>query len=52
MLPNSFLQYRQFIGRTGRVGQKGQYAVILHDISSKNQDGTIYLNKKLEELSD
>ena len=51
-LPSSFLQYRQFLGRTGRIGNKGQYAVVLHDPSSKNFDGKIYLQKKLEELSD
>jgi hypothetical protein len=30
-LPKFFLQFRQFIGRTCRIGNKGSYQVILYD---------------------
>ena len=50
-MPKSFLQFRQYLGRTGRVGNKGQYSVILHDPEAKNVDGTVYLEAKLEALS-
>ena len=30
-LPSSYLQFKQFLGRTGRIGNKAQYSVILHD---------------------
>ena len=49
-LPTAYLQYKQFLGRTARVGNKGQYSVILHDKDSKNADGRIYLQQKLEAL--
>jgi hypothetical protein len=42
-LPTAYLQYKQFLGRTARVGNKGQYSVILNDKDSKNADGRIYL---------
>ena len=35
-LPKYYLQYRQYIGRTGRIGNKGEYCVILHDKDAKN----------------
>ena len=49
-LPTAYLQYKQFLGRTSRVGNKGQYSVILNDKDSKNADGRIYLQQKLEAL--
>ena len=49
-LPTAYLQYKQFLGRTARVGNKGQYSVILNDKDSKNADGRIYLQQKLEAL--
>jgi superfamily II DNA/RNA helicase len=42
-LPPTFLQYRQYLGRTGRIQNKGQYSVILHDGDAKNVDGAIYV---------
>jgi hypothetical protein len=50
-LPFSFLQYKQFLGRTGRIGNKSQYSVLLHDTEAKNEEGTSYLEKMLEILS-
>ena len=49
-LPTAYLQYKQFLGRTARVGNKGQYCVIHNDKDSKNADGRIYLQQKLEAL--
>ena len=49
-LLTAYLQYQQFLGRTARVGNKGQYSVILNDKDSKNADGRIYLQQKLEAL--
>ncbi len=49
-LPRYFLQFRQFIGRTCRIGNKGSYQVVLLDKDAKNCDGEAYLVKKLEEL--
>ena len=49
-LPSSFLQFKQFLGRTGRMGNKSQYCVILHDADAKNEEGQTYLDKKLEIL--
>ena len=49
-LPSSYLQFKQFLGRTGRMGNKAQYCVILHDADARNEDGQTYLDKKLEVL--
>jgi hypothetical protein len=38
------------MGRTGRIGNKSQYSVVLHDPDAKNEDGRSYLEKKLEIL--
>ncbi len=38
-LPKSFLQFNQFLGRTGRIGNKAQYSIIVHDNDAKNEDG-------------
>ena len=35
-MPSYFLQFRQFIGRTGRIGNKGTYGVYILDKKSKN----------------
>jgi hypothetical protein len=47
-LPQYFLQFKQFIGRTCRIGNKGRYKVILFDKTARNQVGSVYLLKKLE----
>ena len=49
-MPSYFLQFRQFIGRTGRIGNKGTYGVYILDKKSKNQDPAVFLDKKLDEL--
>ena len=49
-LPSSYLQFKQFLGRTGRIGNKSQYSVILLDQDAQNEDGQSYLEKKLEIL--
>ncbi len=51
-LPSSFLQFKQFLGRTGRIGNKSQYSVLLHDSDAKNEEGSSYLDKMLEILKD
>jgi len=42
-LPSTFLQYQQYLGRTGRISNKSQYQIILHDPDGKNVDGKIYV---------
>lgn len=49
-LPQRFLQYSQFLGRTGRLGNKGQYSVVLFDKAVPHSDGSFYLKQKLEYL--
>ena len=49
-LPSSYLQFKQFLGRTGRIGNKAQYSIILFDQDAQNDDGLSYLEKKLEVL--
>ncbi len=46
-LPRYYLEYKQFVGRTGRIGNKGQYAVVLLDKKAFNYDGETYLTKAL-----
>ncbi len=31
LLPQYFLQFRQFLGRTGRIGNKGSYSIYICD---------------------
>ena len=50
MLPSTYLQYRQYLGRTGRIGNRGQYSVILFDKEARNAEGAVYLEQKLESL--
>jgi superfamily II DNA/RNA helicase len=38
------------VGRTGRIGKKGQYSVILFDKDAKNRDGNDYVFQMLESL--
>ena len=30
-LPSGFLSFKQFLGRTGRIGNKAQYSVVIYD---------------------
>ena len=50
LMPSYSLQFRQFIGRTGRIGNKGTYGVYILDKKSKNQDPAVFLEKRLDEL--
>jgi hypothetical protein len=36
------------VGRTGRIGKKGQYSVILYDKDAINRDGKDYVHQMLE----
>jgi hypothetical protein len=38
------------LGRTGRIGNKSQYSVLIHDAEAKNEEGPSYLDKMLEIL--
>jgi hypothetical protein len=38
------------LGRTGRIGNKSQYSVLIYDADAKNEDGPSYLDKMLEIL--
>ena len=42
MLYNAYHVYRE-LGRTGRISNKGQFQIILHDPDAKNVDGKIYV---------
>jgi hypothetical protein len=46
-LPSTFLQYRQILGCTGRIGNKGQYSVIIFDREAKNAQGDVYVGQLL-----
>jgi hypothetical protein len=50
ILPSSYLAYHQALGRTGRIGNKGQYSVILYDVKANNRSGELYLSTKQMEL--
>ena len=43
VLPKNFLSFRQFIGRTGRVGNKGVYRMIVFDSAAKNLEGDAFM---------
>jgi superfamily II DNA/RNA helicase len=49
-LPNFYLQMRQFIGRTARIGNKGSYTIVVLDKSQKNSEAEVFFKKKIEEL--
>ncbi len=49
-LPSFYLQMRQFIGRTARIGNKGSYSMVVLDKTQKNSSPEVYFKKKIEEL--
>lgn len=49
-LPAHYLQFRQFIGRTGRIGNRGSYSVVLYDKEARLMTPESYLQLKLAEL--
>jgi hypothetical protein len=49
-LPQFYLQLRQFIGRTARIGNKGTYSLFEVDSKAKNTSSEVYFKNKLEEL--
>ena len=49
-IPKSSLHFKQYLGRTARMGNKGQYQVVLYDKEAKKQDGPAYLAMKMGAL--
>ena len=49
-LPQFYLQLRQFIGRTARIGNKGSYSIFEYDCKAKNSSSEVYFKNKIEEL--
>ena len=49
-LPQFYLQLRQFIGRTARIGNKGSYSLFEYDCKAKNSSPEVYFKNKIEEL--
>lgn len=50
VLPSSYLELQQFIGRTGRIGNKGQYRIVIQDKSAINTESQLYIKTKMLEL--
>ena len=46
-MPDYYLQLQQFIGRTGRVGNKGSYSMVLYDKDARNIEADLIVKKKL-----
>jgi hypothetical protein len=49
-LPKFYLQLRQFIGRTARIGNKGTYSIFEFDKESKNSSAEVFFKNRIEEL--
>ena len=49
-LPSNIRQYYQYLGRTARMNNKGQYSIIIHDRSAANANGENYVKTRLDEL--
>ncbi len=43
-LPEMYLHYQQYKGRTNRMGNKGQYSVIIYDKEAKGKEGKDYVD--------